>query len=163
MCREDVKKPKSKSPEQALSSLMRTCARAERSSGDARKSMARWAVDPSAREGILQKLIADKFIDDERYSRAYIREKTNLSGWGSRKIAAALRAKGIATEIFSPLLADLDKDSLAERLSAKLTRKATTVKGESTYEKRGKLLRYGLSLGYDYQMVMDSIEQINFE
>ncbi len=125
--------------------------------------MARWGVEPSAREEILERLLKEKFIDDERFATAYIREKINLSGWGERKIAASLRAKGVAKEIFAPLLEELDRESLAERLAAKLKRKASTVKGENAYQKRGKLLRYGLSLGYDYQMVTEAIEQIEIQ
>ncbi len=162
MCREGLK-PRTKSPEQALASLMRQCARSERSSGDARRLMARWGVEPSAREAVLERLISEKFIDDERFASAYIREKINLSGWGARKIASSLRAKGVATEIFKPLLEELDSETLAERLKTKLERKAKTVKGENAYQKRGKLFQYGLSLGYDYQMVMDNLEQIEIE
>ena len=59
-----VKKPKS--AQQALSSLMRLCARAERSSGDAKRLMATWGVAEGERAAVLQRLIKERFIDDER-------------------------------------------------------------------------------------------------
>ncbi|MBO5984337.1 MAG: RecX family transcriptional regulator, partial [Rikenellaceae bacterium] len=58
--RERVKR--TKSAEQALSSLMRLCARAERSSGDARRLMATWGVAEQDREKVLQRLKAERFI-----------------------------------------------------------------------------------------------------
>jgi hypothetical protein len=34
------------------------------------------------------------------------------------------------------------------------------VKAKSAYELRGKLLRYGLGLGYDYDVVTQAIEKV---
>ena len=69
-----MKQPTKKSKEQALESLMRLCARAERSSGDAMRLMARWGVASSDRHEVLQRLLSERFIDDRRYAEAYIRE-----------------------------------------------------------------------------------------
>ena len=41
-------------------------------------------------------------------------------------------------------------------LAQQLERKARTVKYTSQYELKTKLIRYGLSLGYDYEAVMDA-------
>lgn len=59
-----------KTPEQAYAALIRLCARSEKSSGDALRLMQRWGVEPSARQGVLQKLLADRFIDDNRLRRS---------------------------------------------------------------------------------------------
>ena len=79
--------------------MIRLCARSEKSSGDALRLMQRWGVEPSARQGVLQKLLADRFIDDNRYAEAFVRDKIRLSGWGARKIRTSLRLKGIAAAI----------------------------------------------------------------
>ncbi|MFI3278892.1 MAG: regulatory protein RecX [Rikenellaceae bacterium] len=160
MRREAVKTPRTKSPEQALSSLMRQCARAEKSSGDAMRLMSRWGVPAEHRAGVLQQLIAEKFIDDRRFAQAYVREKLNLSGWGVRKIASSLKVKGINEAIISEVLSDLDREGMEERLFAKIERKARSVKYKDKYDFKSKLIRYGISLGYDYSMVLDSVSKI---
>ncbi len=146
--------PRQKSGAEALSALMRQCARAERSSGDARRLMARWGVPQQDRETVLQRLIELKFIDDRRFARAYTREKINLSGWGVRKIAAQLSQKGVAREIIEEQISGLDRDSMVERLETKLRRKLPTIKYKSKYDLKTKLIRHGASLGYDYDVVM---------
>ena len=83
---------------------MRLCARAERSSGDARRLMATWGVPEQDREGVLQRLKREKFIDDERYAEAFVREKVNLSGWGEWKIRSALKRKGVAEDVINAAL-----------------------------------------------------------
>ena len=122
-----------KSATQALSSLMRLCARAERSTGDAKRLMATWGVPESERAGVLQRLIDDRFIDDRRYATLFVREKLNLSGWGAYKIRTALKRKEISEEIIREALAELDGDRLRERLDEQLKRKVRTLKAKTPY------------------------------
>lgn len=152
------KKPKSAA--QALQSLMRLCSRAEKSSGDALRLMRGWGVPESEQRSVLNKLIEQRFIDDRRYAEAYTREKSHLTGWGARKIAFQLRQKGIDKEIIQATLATLDGDAQLEQLTTKLERKMRTTKAANRYELRGKLLRYGLGLGFDYEMTRDAIDKI---
>ena len=155
------KKPKSAA--QALQSLMRLCARAEKSSCDALRLMRSWGVAEGEREGVLAKLIEQRFIDDRRYAEAYVREKSKLSGWGARKIAFQLHQKGISKEIITASIATLDNDAQLEQLTSKLERKMRTTKAANNYELRGKLLRYGLGLGFDYEMTRTAIDKITPE
>lgn len=158
-----LRKSKPKSAAQALQSLMRLCARAEKSSGDALRLMRGWGVPEGAREGVLAKLVEQRYIDDRRYAEAYVREKSNLSGWGAHKISFQLRQKGIDKDIISSTLATLDNDAQFEQLTAKLERKMRTTKAANNYELRGKLLRYGLGLGFDYEMTRSAIDKITPE
>ncbi len=139
---------------------MRQCAKAEKSSGDAMRLMARWGVDPTRRAEVLERLIADRFIDDRRFAEAYVREKLNLSGWGERKIASSLKVKGISSSIVSELLADLNRDAMGERLLQKMERKARTTKHKDIYDLKAKLFRYGVSLGYQFDMVQEAVSQV---
>ena len=156
-----------KSATQALSSLMRLCARAERSTGDAKRLMATWGVPEGERAGVLQRLIDDRFIDDRRYAEAFVREKSNLSGWGEYKIRAALMRKGVAAEIIAEALRLIDNAQNIERLHDKLSKRMRTVKYSSSYDLRNKLIRSGLSLGFSMDDVLHCVEQLtqnfNFE
>ena len=83
---------KDKTPQQALQSLMRLCARSEHSSGDALRLMKRWGVADDEARKVLSRLQSERFIDDARYAEAFVRDKLNLSGWGAYKIKMSLRA-----------------------------------------------------------------------
>lgn len=148
-----------KTPEQALASLMRMCAKAERSSGDALRLMRGWGVADADARRVLDRLIADRFIDDSRYAGAFVREKMNLSGWGRYKIGAALRAKGISPAIIAEALSQTDETDMHERLSEILARRMRTLKAASPFDARAKLMRYALSQGYDYETARDCVEQ----
>lgn len=163
MCREQLITPKNrerkpKSAQQALQSLMRLCARSEKSSGDALRLMQQWQVPQAERQGVLERLVKERFIDDGRYAEAYVREKSRLSGWGARKIAMQLRQKGVSQAIIDDALRQLDSNVELPRLVEKLRRKIRTTKYTSDYELRGKLMRYALSLGFDYDIAQRAVE-----
>ena len=153
---DEIRKKKVKTPEQALAALMRLCARAEKSQEDARRLMRGWGLAERDAEGVLAKLVRDRFIDDARYAGAFVREKLRLSGWGEYKIRTALQRKGVSKERIDAALSQADRPAMGERLAQQLERKARTVKYASPYELKTKLIRYGLSLGYDYEAVMDA-------
>ncbi len=160
MCAEVVKKRQPKSAEQALAALMRECAKAEKSTGDARRLLSRWEVPIEQREEIIEKLIEMKFIDNRRFATAYVRDKLNLSGWGAGRIRLELGRKGIEREIIDEQLTGLDRHAMMERLEKMLTKRARTTKYKDTYDLKGKLMRYGASLGYDYSSVRDAIDKV---
>ena len=156
----ELKKRRDKTPEQALAALMRLCARAEKSESDARRLMRGWGLADRDAEQVLGKLVRDRFIDDSRYAEAFVREKLRLSGWGEYKIRAALQRKGIARERIDAALAEADRGDTAGRLKRQLERKARTVRHATPCELKAKLVRYGLSLGYEYEAVLDAASEM---
>lgn len=151
---------KHKSADEALQALMRLAARGEKSTGDAMRLMRSWGVPECERQSVVDKLIEHRFIDNRRYAEAYARDKSQLSGWGPKKIAMQLRMKGVEREVIVEVLSAYDSDAHRERLKERLRRKLRSTKASSEYELRGKLLRYALSLGYDYDTAIDSVDSI---
>ena len=148
-----------KTAKQAVNSLMALCARAEKSSGDALRLMAQWEVEESERKDVLAQLIQHKFIDDNRYATAYIREKSRLNGWGVYKIKNGLQLKGISSSIINEQLQTLDKDSSKDRLELMIKKRIGSLKESDPYKLKAKLIRYALGLGYEYESVVSSVEK----
>ena len=151
-----------KTPDKALQDLMRYAARAERSSGDALRLMRRWGIGEVDRRQILEKLQRQHFIDDERFAEAYVREKTRLAGWGIHKIRAGLRMKGIAPALIervTQVLSDQRPDN-KQRLAELLARKRRSLKEADVYKVKDKLIRFGMSRGFDYEDVADVVQQV---
>ncbi len=157
---DEIRKKKVKTPEQALAALMRLCARAEKSQEDARRLMRGWGLAERDAEGVLAKLVRDCFIDDARYAGAFVREKLRLSGWGEYKIRTALQRKRIDRALIDAALAQADRPAMGERLRRQLERRARTTRHTTQYELKTKLIRYGLSLGYDYETVVEAASEL---
>ena len=152
---------KTKTAEQALQSLMRECARSERSSGDALRLMKRWGLTDEDAKRVLARLQAERFIDDSRYAEAFVRDKLNLSGWGAYKIKMALRTKGVSKEIIeevvAPMLAETD---MTERLEDIMRRRMRTLKYSSPYDAKTKLIRFAASRGYEIDEAVECASKI---
>lgn len=151
---------RTKTPEQALASLMRQCARAERCSGDALRSMRRWGLSDEDAHKVLDRLLRERFIDDSRYAAAYVREKSRLGGWGARKIAASLRAKRVAPKVIEEALGQLSSEDTASRLEELLRKKAAKTTASDAYQLKGKIVRFGVSRGFDLDDVLATTERV---
>ncbi len=157
---EELKQKKIKSPAEALSALMRLCSRGERSSGDAMRLMHRWGVDAGARAGVLARLKELKFIDDERFAEAYVRDRIHFGGWGYYKIKAGLKAKGIDSDVINRILLSAESDGrTVERLSEMMERKNRSLSVSSPGQAKAKLIRFGLSRGFDFETVRAAVEK----
>ena len=156
----EQKVKRTKSPEQALRSLMNMAARAERCSADALRLMKGWGVADTDAQKVLQRLVAERFIDDSRYAGAFVREKINLSGWGSYKIVSALRRKGIDRQIIETALAENGTVDMEERLVSLLEKKIKSTKYKSISDLRVKLFRFAASRGYDYSTAVQTVSRV---
>ena len=156
-----VRTPKTKTAQQALQSLMRMCARSERSSGDALRLMKRWGLTNEDAHKVLVHLQTERFIDDARYAEAFVRDKLNLSGWGAYKIKMALRTKGVSKdiieEVVAPMIAETD---MAERLEDIMRRRMRTLKYTSAYDAKTKLIRFAASRGYEIDEAIECASKI---
>lgn len=151
-----------KTPERALESLMNTCAKSERCISDVRRSLHRWRMRPEDYEPIIERLVREKFVDEERYARAYVREKMNCSGWGRRRIELGLRAKGIPKEIIEAALQQIEPERQTEQLERLLYRRSLRErdKARGGYELRTRLLRWAMGRGYDFEEVQEVLGRI---
>lgn len=151
---------KEKTPKQALASLMRLCSRSEKCISDARRLLRRWGISDADADAVVRKLVSERFIDENRYAASYVRDKVSLSGWGVHKIRAALAAKGVAKDAVEQALSAVDRDADRGRLLARMERKMRSISGGTVYERKTKIIRYGLSLGFDYDEVLGAADKI---
>lgn len=152
---------KAKTAQQALQSLMRMCARSERSSGDALRLMKRWGLTDEDAHKVLVRLQTERFIDDARYTEAFVRDKLNLSGWGAYKIKMALRTKGVSKEVIEEVVAPmLAETNMTERLEDIMRRRMRTLKYNSLYDAKTKLIRFAASRGYDIEEAIECASKV---
>lgn len=135
-----------------LNNLRRQCSRREYCTSDVRKKAEKALEgDKEKAAEILEVLIGEKYVDDLRYSEAYAREKSSISGWGEVKIRYMLSAKGISKDIIAQALTQIDSQRAELRLEKLLENKYRTLKDDPQW--KFKLLRFALGRGYSYDEV----------
>jgi regulatory protein len=142
-----------------LNNLRRQCSRREYCTSDVRKK-AEKALEGDKEKAAerLDVLIGEQYVDDLRYSEAYAREKSSISGWGEVKIRYMLSAKGISKDIIVQALTQIDSQRAELRLEKLLENKYRTLKDDPQW--KFKLLRFALGRGYSYDEVSDCIAKL---
>lgn len=134
---------------EALNKAAAYCSSAEHCESEVRDKLDKWGIDADTTDSIVQRLIREKFISDARYANAYARDKMRFAGWGKKKIALMLRAKDIDSTIISEALDNLDMNEYEEILRTLLRNKEKSIRYDSEYERKGKLLRYAAGRGFE--------------
>ena len=142
-----------------LSRLQKLCSKAEYCRADVyRKALKDLEGDVEAAGKVVEQLVADKYVDDARYASAYAREKAGLQGWGPVKIRFQLRAKGVSDADIASALQDVEPEKAEAKLQKILEAKARTLQGDPQF--RLKLLKFGLSRGYEYDVVEAAVRRL---
>lgn len=145
--------------ERILSRLQKRCAQAEYCRSDIyRKALKDLEGDAAEASRLVDALVEDRYVDDARYAAAFAREKASLQGWGPVKIRFQLRSKGIPDADITAALAEIEPEKADAKLDRLLSAKARTLEGDPQF--RLKMLKFGLSRGYDYDAVEASLERI---
>ena len=144
--------------EQVLNKLTTLCARGEHCQQEMLDKMRRWEIDESVQARVMEYLLKEKFIDEERYARCFVEEKIKFNGWGRKKVEQALYMKRIPSSIYNPILDEVDEKNYEEILRPLLETKRKTVTGKSEYEIRGKLIRFALSRGFETDEILKVLD-----
>lgn len=142
-----------------LSRLQKLCSKAEYCEADIyRKALKDLEGDADAARKVLEALISEKYVDNARYASAFAREKAAIQGWGPVKIRFQLKAKGVEEGTIRAVLEEIDGGKQADKLNKLLQAKARSLAGDPQF--RLKLLRFGLTRGYDYDAVEAEVSKI---
>jgi len=142
-----------------LSRLQKRCSKAEYCSSDVyRKALKALDGDAETAARVLAALVEEKYVDDVRYAGAFAREKAGLQGWGPIKIRFKLRSKGISEDAIAAALEEVEPGRAADKLERLLAAKARTLEGDPQF--RLKMLKFGLSRGYEYAAVEEALKKI---
>ena len=138
--------------------LAQLCARAEHCQYELIEKMRRWEMSDEAQARVMQRLVSERYVDDERYARAFVRDKIRYNKWGRRKVEPALWMKHIDDEIRSRALSEVDDEEYLSVLRPLLKQKRRSIKAASDYELNQKLVKFALGRGFTFDIIRQCID-----
>ena len=144
--------------QEAYLQLAALCAQAEHCQQEMRDKMRRWGLDETVQNRIIDRLIKERYVDDERYARAFVKDKIRYNKWGRRKVQQALWMKRIDADIQQRVLDEIDEKEYLDVLRPLLKQKRKSIKAESDYELNQKLLRFALSRGFGFDIIRQCLD-----
>lgn len=136
------------------------CSRSEKCSTDIHKKIMVTGLSSDEADDIIEKLKAEKFIDDERYIRSYVSDKFKFNKWGKVKIRHYLKIKGLPDELIQTGLNEIDAGKYHETLVKTLKEKARKVKKKNKYEKMGQLIRFAQNRGFEPEIIHRYLNEV---
>ena len=137
----------------AMIRLTAKCAVSEYCRADIRKMMSRWELPEGVADKIIKRLQNERYIDEQRYAHAFVRDKFRYNHWGWIRIEQELRRRNIPQEYIDGAKEEISDDDNLEALRKIIDSKRPTVKGKNEYEVNAKLFRFALSRGFSYSAI----------
>ena len=148
------------SPDQVLDKMAKYCAYQERCVKDVREKLKTYDIPQEDRDKILDFLLDNRFVNDERFAKSFVRGKVNQSGWGVNKILFHLMQKGIDKDLIDEALQETDEEVYRQRLINILKTKSKTVKAKNDYERKRKLAAYAIQKGFEGSLVWETMNDL---
>ena len=145
--------------DEAYAMLAAYSARAEHCRADATLKLLQWGIGREAADRIVRQLADEGYLDDERYCRAFVRDKFRLDHWGKQKIVQALMAKHIPAATYQPCLDAIDQDDYLATLRTLLAAKQRSVRADTDYDRRTKLIRFALGRGFEMEAILHCLAE----
>ncbi|MBR1412090.1 MAG: RecX family transcriptional regulator [Prevotella sp.] len=146
--------------------LAALCAQAEHCQQEMLDKMKRWELPEDARQRVLERLVKERYVDDERYARAFVKDKVRYNKWGRRKVQQALWMKHIDGDIQQQVLSEIDDEEYLSILRPLLKQKRKSIKAQSDYELNQKLVRFAIGRGFTFDIIrqcLDVSDDMNIE
>lgn len=149
--------------EEAFRKLSARCTTREHCVSEVRDKMRNWNISRVDEDSIVEQLIAERFIDEERYARAFVNDQFRFSGWGRIKIGYTLRQKRIDALTISQAMQSIDPEEYMSTLIKILKGKLRALKVLPQQAQAEKLMRFAMSRGFEFNIVREALKELSLE
>jgi len=131
-----------------------------RSEKEMREYLKKYTEEQSLIEKIIEQLKKEGLLNDERYIKAFIEDKVNLTTWGPYKIKRELEKLDMDEEKVKDGLNKYDSNIFEDKLKKIISKKEQANKKNSKYVLKQKLERELIDLGYSSDMIKENLSNI---
>lgn len=149
--------------QEAFLQLASLCANAEHCQYEMLEKMRKWELSEAVQAKVMARLVKERYVDDERYARAFVKDKIRYNKWGRRKVQQALWMKRIDNEIQQMVLDEISDEEYLKVLKPLLKQKSKSIKAESDYERNRKLVRFALGRGFTFDIIRQCLNVEDME
>lgn len=143
-----------------LEKLYAFCAYQERCKQDVIKKLNKLEITERYHEEYLNHLQEEKFLDESRFVRSFIRGKLRSNQWGKRKISFALKQKAVKESLIQEGLEAVEEQTYFEIAMAVAEKKLRSIKEKEAWKRKQKLYAYLAQKGFESYLISNVIDEI---
>ena len=146
--------------EQAIQRIRHYCAYQERAQQEVRDKLYELGMTMDEVEEIMSDLIAENFLNEERFATQFAGGHFRIKGWGKVKIQHALQQKRVSSYNIKIGLKAIDEDAYIKTLQQLATKKWNSLKGERGISRMAKTQAFLHQRGFEpilYQPIVQAL------
>mgnify|MGYP000106008165 FL=1 len=145
----------------AVERIKNYCALQDRCQWDVLQKLREWGLQQATKDYILEILITDKFIDEERFATSFCRGKFRIKNWGRRKIINELKRKQISSICINTGLKEIDENEYNLVLEKLFYQKESSIKDKNQFIRKTKIANFLIQRGFENNLVWDKIRELS--
>lgn len=148
------------SEEEAFEKLTTFCAYQDRCPWEIRRKLYEKGIKDEKAEQLIAELIAEEFVNEERYARSFARGKFRLKKWGRNRIRMELKMREISDVLIRKGLSEIDPEEYYDTLLSQTEKKWESTHESDFFKKKYKVTQYLLSRGFEIDLMKEAIESL---
>lgn len=135
--------------------LVNYCVYQDRCHAEVEQKMREFLLIDEAKEEIILYLLKEDYLNEERFTRSYIRGKFYIKHWGKNKIKMNLKQKQISEKLINKCFDEIDEDDYIKTIRRIYEDYSSKQKGIQEYQKKSKTIKYLMGRGFEYEKIND--------
>jgi len=145
---------------EAIQKIENFCAYQERCHQEVVAKLFQMKMDSDEIDQIMVHLIAENFINEERYACSFARGKHRIKQWGKIRITNELKFKNISQTLINTALKEISPEEYLDTFYALAERNWESIREKNTLKKRKKFCDFMLRKGFESNLVYEKVKEL---
>ena len=160
---EYAKKDKSYTVEEAKLKLAKYCTYQDRCHFEVEKKLHEMRMIPIAQEEIIIFLMQEGFLNEERFTRSFIRGKFYYKNWGKIKITQHLKQKQIPQQLIKRCMDEIKPNDYYQTCLKLAEKKLNQLHEEFSLKNQQKIQSYLYQKGFESELIYECLNTLKQE
>ncbi|REC76714.1 RecX family transcriptional regulator [Chryseobacterium rhizosphaerae] len=138
--------------------MVNYCVYQDRCHAEVEQKMREFLLIEEAKEEIILYLLKENYLNEERFTRSYIRGKFYIKHWGKNKIKMNLKQKQISEKLINMCFDEIYEDDYVKTITRIYEDYFSKQTGLKEYQRKSKTIKYLMSRGFEYEKINDIFE-----
>ena len=145
---------------QAIQKLEHYCAYQDRCHEEVIQKLRTMKMDQDEIDQIIVQIIADNFLNEERFACSYARGKHRIKHWGKIRIVNELKFRKISATLIKIALKEIDDSDYFGIFETLAEKHWETITESNTMKKRKKFCDYLLRKGWETELIYQKVKEL---
>ena len=146
--------------DQYLNKLKRFCDYQERCHKEVKTKIRTLKVPFSLHQKLLQQLIEEGYLNEQRFTESFVRGKFRIQSWGKVRIKNELKARQISDYLIEKTLNQINEQDYQDTFEKQFLKAEARYRKDSLQKSKQKIISYLTQKGWEYERINLRLEQI---